>query len=735
MAKPINVTIKGDYNDRDINRAIRDLNSLKTQAGVSSGAMAGFGKSMAALGGVVAASLSVAAITDFFGSAAAGALEDEAAMKSLSVTLGNVGQGFRQTGVEQFIDELARASGTADDVLRPSLQQLVTVTGDVEKSQQSLRLALDVSAGSTKSVSEISSALSAAYAGNFTAITRLKTGIDANIIATKDMDKITAALSDRYEGQASAAAQTYQGKLNRVSVAANEAKETIGYALLAAVDDLSESFGGVGGLTGAIDKAGESTADFITGLGLAVKQIDGFVRSATKGTGAGDDMGVSLLDLVVTSYKLVPGLGLVIESLSGLTEAGKEASDAAAIETEKINTLAAGYQALSRYATDAANARAAAQAKRAAAAPGDRYAGMAAELGKGQTFTGGNLSTYFKEATTAANATGSAMAAAADLTKVKWAEAAAAITTSLDGAVVTMKGKGVELGGALAEGYQSRLEAFQGIVDRQVGIVKQGQDALAAYSSTVSDTIMGRLDFTTANADGTPMTPEQIMQTVFGDIANQSAAVSSMGGIITKLPEEFANKLLALPTTFQTQLADFLAAHPEMIAQLNTDYQALATLTETTLGIPMAAAFATVGGESAVSMIAEAKKTIADEAASFRKWVRSNLATTITVKVEYDTSGAPSGIPGRALGGPVVGGSPYIVGENGPELFVPGRSGSIVPNDVLAGSASRGSGGGGGNTYAINVQAGVGDPRQIGQQVVEYIKRFEASNSASWRAS
>lgn len=42
-------------------------------------------------------------------------------------------------------------------------------------------------------------------------------------------------------------------------------------------------------------------------------------------------------------------------------------------------------------------------------------------------------------------------------------------------------------------------------------------------------------------------------------------------------------------------------------------------------------------------------------------------------------------IPGKAVGGPVTGGSPYIVGERGPELFVPGRSGSIVPNNKLGG--------------------------------------------------
>ena len=45
-------------------------------------------------------------------------------------------------------------------------------------------------------------------------------------------------------------------------------------------------------------------------------------------------------------------------------------------------------------------------------------------------------------------------------------------------------------------------------------------------------------------------------------------------------------------------------------------------------------------------------------------------------------------IPGLASGGPVRAGSPYIVGERGPELFVPGASGAIVPNHALAGGSS-----------------------------------------------
>lgn len=57
----------------------------------------------------------------------------------------------------------------------------------------------------------------------------------------------------------------------------------------------------------------------------------------------------------------------------------------------------------------------------------------------------------------------------------------------------------------------------------------------------------------------------------------------------------------------------------------------------------------------------------------------------------------------RAEGGPVASGSPYIVGERGPELFVPRSSGSIVSNDNLSGAAM----GGGGINITYNIASGV----------------------------
>jgi hypothetical protein len=69
---------------------------------------------------------------------------------------------------------------------------------------------------------------------------------------------------------------------------------------------------------------------------------------------------------------------------------------------------------------------------------------------------------------------------------------------------------------------------------------------------------------------------------------------------------------------------------------------------------------------------------------------------TITVRTKYEDQGGLWGqgrnayiglsASNRAVGGPVTGGTPYIVGEVGPELFVPNTSGSIVPHNQLAGS-------------------------------------------------
>ena len=87
---------------------------------------------------------------------------------------------------------------------------------------------------------------------------------------------------------------------------------------------------------------------------------------------------------------------------------------------------------------------------------------------------------------------------------------------------------------------------------------------------------------------------------------------------------------------------------------------------------------------------------------------------------ELATGGRRFDLPGRAGGGRVSGGSSYLVGEMGPELFMPGRGGNVVPNDRL---------GGGGTNITINVTAGMGtNGAQVGEQIVNAIKRYERTS-------
>jgi hypothetical protein len=109
MAKaPINVSIAGDYNNKDINRAIKDLNSLKTGGTDTSKSMGGLSSGMKALGGVMAATFSLAVITDFFSNSIAGALADEKAMKSLEIALGNVGAAHARLPILGGLHRLAQ---------------------------------------------------------------------------------------------------------------------------------------------------------------------------------------------------------------------------------------------------------------------------------------------------------------------------------------------------------------------------------------------------------------------------------------------------------------------------------------------------------------------------------------------------------------------------------------------------------------------------------------------------
>lgn len=95
----------------------------------------------------------------------------------------------------------------------------------------------------------------------------------------------------------------------------------------------------------------------------------------------------------------------------------------------------------------------------------------------------------------------------------------------------------------------------------------------------------------------------------------------------------------------------------------------------------------------------------------------------LTMYVDF-VVGEPPAIPGRAAGGPVTGGAAYVIGEAGPELFVPWTSGTVVPSHRV--SQSAGSGGVAvtmnfyGPTNAVDVRRAADD---AGRRLLERVRR------------
>jgi hypothetical protein len=195
--------------------------------------------------------------------------EDEKAAKALEIQLRNTGFAFAAPEVENYIANLQRTTGVLDDQLRPAFQQLLTVTGSVSKSQEALNTALNISAATGKSLTEVSAALTRGFSGNTTGLSRLGAGISKATLKAGKMEDILAELNAKFAGQASARLDTYAGKMDLLRVAAADASETIGKSLIDAISKLGKDTS-IENLTNDIDALATSIASVVTGVGALI---------------------------------------------------------------------------------------------------------------------------------------------------------------------------------------------------------------------------------------------------------------------------------------------------------------------------------------------------------------------------------------------------------------------------------------------------------------------------------
>ena len=197
--------------------------------------------------------------------------EDDKAARALGQTLNNLGLAYGSNAgtINGYISRLEQQTGVLDDELRPAMDRFLRATLSVTKSQELLNLALDISAGTGKSLTQVSQSLQKAYLGQNQALGRLGVGLSKAELTSSSFEEIQQRLNVLFAGQSVVAANTYAGEIAKLQVAVNNAKETIGKGFVDALKNASGSstidpiINGIGKIADAFASLTRETGKFI----------------------------------------------------------------------------------------------------------------------------------------------------------------------------------------------------------------------------------------------------------------------------------------------------------------------------------------------------------------------------------------------------------------------------------------------------------------------------------------
>lgn len=222
MAKQVSI----DFLTRLKDKGFKDLEKASKK---QSGVLAGLSKQLAAV-------FSVAAVVKF-GKESVRAFQDaQKEANQLRTQLKSLNLGFAQLQISDFIRDLALATGVTGGALTDAFITLSQATNDVTKAQKLLKLSLDISASTGKDLRTVTVALQRAQAGQLSALTRLQIGFTSTTLEGKDLDDVLADLEKKFSGSALVAADTFEGKINRLKEAVEEAKEAFGESLVEGIE-------------------------------------------------------------------------------------------------------------------------------------------------------------------------------------------------------------------------------------------------------------------------------------------------------------------------------------------------------------------------------------------------------------------------------------------------------------------------------------------------------------------
>jgi hypothetical protein len=269
-------------------------------------------KSVKRLGASLLAAFSVQKITQFSKTAVKAFMEDEKAANRLAKSVENLGLAFATPHIENFIKQMADASGVTDDQLRPAMQRLLQTTGSLTKSTALMTQALDISRGSGVDYETVVNDLTMAYVGQTRGLRKYSLGLSQAELKAMSFADVQKKLTSRFSGANAAYLETYAGKMGILANAASESTEIIGKGLVDSLTMLAGEGNTVQPLADSMQDLAQGTSDVIVGLADIVsgfKNLGGL--SDVKVGFAGNTIG----DLFTPNLNMIPLVGPMLETL------------------------------------------------------------------------------------------------------------------------------------------------------------------------------------------------------------------------------------------------------------------------------------------------------------------------------------------------------------------------------------------------------------------------------------
>ena len=281
--------------------------------------------------------LGLSALTAFGKTAVKAFAADEVSARRLATAVDNLGLSFSQSRVTDFIANLEKSAGIADDVLRPAFQALLNTTGSLTKSQELLSNAIQISRASGIDLATVSQDLANGFVGITRGLKKYNTGLTQSELKTKSFNDILGVMLTKSAGAAQDYLSTTAYKMDVLTVATDNAKETIGKGLV-------DAFARIGGGTEAsdaaksIDNIAKATSNLVVFLGSAIGAVEKFRKAYTNFLAGGDVNAIMAGAQASTNRSKSPAgtAARTAQQRAAETAAAKRAKELAALTKKQV---------------------------------------------------------------------------------------------------------------------------------------------------------------------------------------------------------------------------------------------------------------------------------------------------------------------------------------------------------------------------------------------------------------